>query len=46
MWKKQPQHCWPLGHSTNKGKAPQKGNKKPKYNLSKGMNKKGKGKAP
>ena len=33
-------------HPTNKGKAPQKGNKKPKHNLSKGMDKKGKGKAP
>ena len=38
-WDTPPQH-------TNKGKAPQKGNKKPKHNLSKGMNKKGKGKAP
>ena len=38
-WDTPPQH-------TNKGKAPQKGNKKPKHNLSKGMDKKGKGKAP
>ena len=38
-WDTPPQH-------TNKGKVPPKGNKKPKHNLSKGMDKKGKGKAP